>query len=52
MAFSPWRGLAAHRPLGALNRVRKPAYAASARYRAQANGQVLRDPRSRLDLPA
>jgi hypothetical protein len=52
MAFSPWQGLAAHRPLGALNRVRKSAYGASARYRAQANGQVLREPRSRHDLPA
>lgn len=52
MAFSPWQGLAAHRPLGALNRVRKSAYGASARYRAQANGQVLREPRSRQDLPA
>lgn len=52
MAFSPWQGLAAHRPLGGLNRVRKPAYEMSARYRAQANGQVVREPRARDDLPA
>ncbi|HIV72404.1 MAG TPA: catalase family protein [Candidatus Aquabacterium excrementipullorum] len=52
MSFSPWHGLAAHRPLGALNRVRKPAYEMSAKYRAQANGQVIREPRSRDDLPA
>lgn len=30
LAFSPWHGLAAHRPLGAVNRVRRSAYAASA----------------------
>lgn len=52
MSFSPWRGLSAHRPLGALNRVRRSAYDASARFRAKANGQALRDPRSRQDLPA
>lgn len=51
MAFSPWHGLAAHRPLGALNRVRRPAYEMSARFRAQANGQVVREPASRADLP-
>lgn len=29
-AFSPWHGLAAHRPLGSINRVRRQAYKASA----------------------
>lgn len=52
MAFSPWHGLAAHRPLGALNRVRRPVYGMSAKFRAQANGQVIREPQSRQDLPA
>ncbi|WP_233584847.1 catalase family protein [Aquabacterium soli] len=52
MAFSPWQGLADHRPLGALNRVRRSAYPASAKFRAQANGEVLREPRGRQDLPA
>lgn len=33
MAFSPWHGLAAHRPLGGVMRVRKPAYAQSAGFR-------------------
>ena len=30
LAFSPWHGLAAHRPLGSVNRVRRVAYAGSA----------------------
>ena len=30
LAFSPWHGLAAHRPLGSVNRVRRAAYAGSA----------------------
>jgi hypothetical protein len=30
LAFSPWHGLAAHRPLGSINRVRRAAYSASA----------------------
>jgi hypothetical protein len=37
-AFSPWNGLDAHRPLGSINRVRKAAYEASARFRLSANG--------------
>ena len=34
LSFDPWRGLAAHRPLGSINRVRRAAYAASAAARA------------------
>ena len=30
LAFSPWHGLAAHRPLGSINRVRRAAYVGSA----------------------
>lgn len=30
LAFSPWHGLAAHRPLGSINRVRRAAYEGSA----------------------
>ncbi|HEX4293574.1 MAG TPA: catalase family protein [Rhizomicrobium sp.] len=37
-AFSPWHGLVAHRPLGAINRVRKAVYDASARFRLSRNG--------------
>jgi hypothetical protein len=34
LAFSPWHGLAAHRPLGSINRVRRLAYATSAAARS------------------
>lgn len=34
LAFDPWDGLAAHRPLGSINRARRPAYPASAAARS------------------
>ncbi|RMT99975.1 hypothetical protein ALP36_04812 [Pseudomonas syringae pv. coriandricola] len=45
MAFSPWHGLEAHRPLGGVMRVRKPAYEHSAGFRSQHNGCPMREPR-------
>ncbi len=33
MAFNPWHCLAAHQPLGGVNRARKPVYAASSEFR-------------------
>lgn len=33
MSFNPWNGLAAHQPLGSINRARKPTYAESVTYR-------------------
>ncbi len=44
-SFSPWHGLAAHRPLGSVMRVRKAAYEAGARFRA-ANGPAIAEPRA------
>lgn len=38
LAFSVWRGLAAHKPMGSINRVRQSAYKTSAHYRGQLNG--------------
>ncbi|WP_414449764.1 catalase family protein [Burkholderia sp. 22PA0099] len=38
MSFSPWHGLAAHRPLGGVMRVRRAAYETSAAYRGTFNG--------------
>jgi hypothetical protein len=38
MMFSPWHGLAAHRPLGGVMRSRKPAYEMSAEFRGRVNG--------------
>jgi hypothetical protein len=35
LAFSPWQGLAAHRPLGSIMRARKPAYEMSKHFRAE-----------------
>jgi catalase len=37
LSFSPWHGLAAHRPLGAINRARREVYDFSADYRANFN---------------
>lgn len=45
MAFSPWHGLAAHRPLGGVMRVRKPSYEMSADFRASHNGCPIHEPR-------
>lgn len=42
--FSPWRGLAAHQPLGDVMRARKPAYEHSARFRAEKNGIAVEEP--------
>ncbi|BBU33303.1 catalase (plasmid) [Burkholderia sp. THE68] len=38
LAFSPWHGLAAHRPLGGVMRTRKPAYEMSSEFRGRFNG--------------
>lgn len=38
MSFTPWHGLAAHRPLGGINRVRKSIYAALASERSTRAG--------------
>ncbi|WP_210530153.1 catalase family protein [Rubellimicrobium arenae] len=46
LRFSPWTGLAAHQPLGAINRVRKRTYEASARFRAEVNGCPIHEPTS------
>jgi hypothetical protein len=46
MAFSPWHGLEAHRPLGAIMRLRRAAYEASARFRAEHNHRPIQEPRS------
>ncbi|GAB7531099.1 catalase family protein [Pseudomonas sp. 3A(2025)] len=45
MAFSPWHGLQAHRPLGGVMRVRKQAYEMSSGFRAQHNGCPVHEPR-------
>ena len=52
LAFSPWHGLAAHQPLGSVNRVRRPTYAAMSAFRAEHNGQPNPEPRSAVGLSA
>ena len=51
MAFSVWHGLAAHRPLGSVNRVRKSAYQMSSDFRAQFNGCPIHEPKALNALP-
>jgi hypothetical protein len=44
LAFSPWHGITAHRPLGSVMRVRQAVYAASSGFRAERNGCPLQEP--------
>jgi hypothetical protein len=44
LAFNPWIGLAAHRPLGSIMRARRPAYLAAREYRARSNGVAIDEP--------
>ncbi|KQM98153.1 catalase family protein [Sphingomonas sp. Leaf25] len=44
LRFSVWTGLAAHQPLGGVNRVRKPVYQHSADYRKRVNGCPMYEP--------
>jgi len=50
MSFAPWHGLAAHRPLGGIMRVRKAAYEEAKKYRAERNGRVIQEPREMVSL--
>ena len=49
MRFSVWTGLAAHQPLGQINRVRKSAYQMSSDFRADFNRCPIHEPKA---LPA
>ncbi|WP_435003457.1 catalase family protein [Xanthomonas arboricola] len=44
IAFSPWHALAAHRPLGAINRARRIVMAASRRFRSEFNRCPIHEP--------
>lgn len=50
LSFAPWHGLAAHRPLGGVNRARKDPYLFSSGYRAKFNGCPIHEPRSLAEL--
>ena len=51
-AFSPWHGLAAFKPLGGINRSRRPVYEQSVAYRGSHNGCPIHEPRSLADVPS
>ena len=50
MSFSPWHGLAAHRPLGGIMRVRKAVYEMGKKFRAEKNGRVIEEPREMVSF--
>ncbi|WP_375398473.1 catalase family protein [uncultured Sphingomonas sp.] len=52
LSFSPWHGLAAHRPLGSVNRARQDIYQFSAEYRSRANGCPMHQIKALEDLDA
>jgi hypothetical protein len=52
MSFSPWHGVAAHRPIGSIMRIRQAAYQMSARFRAERNGAPMLEPRDLDNFPA
>jgi hypothetical protein len=52
MFFSPWRGLAAHQPLGNVMRSRRTAYEQSARFRAERNSTPVVEPTDLSAFPA
>ena len=51
LSFNPWNALAAHRPLGGVNRARKTAYEAARVLRAKMNARTITEPRSINELP-
>ncbi|MBO1019473.1 catalase family protein [Methylobacterium sp. SD274] len=51
LSFSPWHGLAAHRPLGGIMRMRKSAYEMGKRFRAEKNGRRIEEPKNLDALP-
>ena len=52
LSFCVSHSLAAHRPLGSINRARRRAYPELARLRREAGGQPGREPRSIAEVPA
>jgi hypothetical protein len=51
LSFSPWHGLASHRPLGSIMRARFKSYQASSLFRHTAEGRQTVEPRSIEELP-
>jgi len=45
-SFSPWHGLAAHRPLGSVMRARNTTYTSSVAFRSEHNGCPIHEPKA------
>ncbi|MDR6644160.1 catalase [Luteibacter sp. 1214] len=50
LSFSPWHGVAAHRPLGSVMRARRVAYMVMSKFRAHHNHRTIGEPNSLDDL--
>lgn len=50
LSFSPWHGLAAHQPLGGVNRARNEPYKLSAEFRGRFNGCPMHQPAGIAEL--
>lgn len=50
LAFNIWHGLAAHQPLGQINRARREPYERSAAFRGRANGCPMHEPKVLADV--
>jgi len=46
LAFSPWHGIVAHRPLGSVMRARRVAYKVMAKFRAHHNKVAIHEPKT------
>lgn len=51
LSFNPWNGVAEHRPLGSIMRIRKAAYERSTALRHTLNAQTRREPSSASEIP-
>lgn len=51
LAFRPWNGLAAHRPLGSVNRLRRRAYEELGAQRGASNAVTVTEMRAAAELP-
>jgi hypothetical protein len=51
LSFNSWRGLADHRPLGSINRLKKRTYDASSQFRHQMNNAPRIEPADITELP-
>lgn len=50
LAFNVWHGLAAHQPLGNINRARKDTYRRSAEFRRRTNGCPIHEPTALAEI--